>query len=118
RVTVPGGSPVQGVHHLIAGTPWALMVEGGTPTASQVAARTQAITGTVGDAKQLAKSQAAVVNYSHDTEMGHTRLFGLHGQGIIKDVLIGVAGRPLKVSYLLGLPVALAEGRYAIDVTR
>ena len=118
RVTVPGSSPAVGVHRITAGAPYALMIEGGTPTAAQVAAAVQAMTGTTGEARWLATSEAAVRAYARATEVADSRLFGLQGSGIIKDVFIGAIGKPLEVSYLLGLPVAVAEGAYTVDVTR
>ncbi len=55
RLTVPGGSSVVGVHQRVAGTPYAVLVEGGTPSA----ARLPAATDTTGDARWLARAQVA-----------------------------------------------------------
>ncbi len=118
RVAVPGGNPVLGVHHLVAGTGYAVLVEGGELSALQLAARSQAIVGTTGDAQSLARAQAAVGTYARQAEEAYTRLFSLQGHAAIKDVFLGVAGKQLRVSYFLGLPVGLAPGSFVIDISR
>jgi RHS repeat-associated protein len=122
-VMVPEVGPLALTHPIVSGGVYAVGLSPQILPASIVAQRQAALTqalasGALAEDIDEARAQVAIARYMAETDSSVVRLFGLQQYGGLKDVTEGLAGRKLDSTFAFGIPVAVSEGHYSIDIAR